>query len=267
MGEIFNERIFGNNPEFLKYVAGDHSIFDDDDSSIILDKPTMSISIFDYLLMQRLCMLPFETDKAVYDWFGFVAVGEVTVDKWVQKHAGHTYQHMLDGCVVHEDLFNDMNVDVSYLFLALTIPPEPYKELCMQWDDYIELFRSQYATMSKDPGVYLNHLDGSSHGFHTHAHYHLWVTAPAVLEDAPEKHRILRYGPTIPTMINIPEFNANIPYTMISNLGIVDVYLDTAIGPYDNTNMTIWLSGPSVNPAVYPRRYVGETFFSEVYGG
>lgn len=275
MADIFDARIFGRNSDFSKYAAGIKSLDSAEEDDVWVDGDyEYIITIFDYILAQRLDLVPFDEDHIAYDWMGFSTVGTVTLNKFYKTVCGRTYSDIVNNCVVHGDIFNDARLDVREFFLALTIPPEPYKVCCMQWDAYIELFRSMYDTLSSDSNNFYLLLDMN---VRSNANRILW--AFPVMHTMHDINLIQEFqsSPMTPYARCMPDYSAVnesdwrrrylvIPYAMLSELGGLDLYFNRVPGPYE-TNRSIWSANVGRLPvSTYPMLYVGETFFSDVYG-
>ena len=136
---IFNERIFGCL-DCVKHISNLEQSEEPECTGNEVDYLIDDISIFDYILGNRLNFFPFVPDRVFHDWMGYENVSIRTLQKIYTGST--TVDELVRGIPVHQDLFFTMH-DITLLdfFVALCIPPQPYRILCMQWDSFYELYK------------------------------------------------------------------------------------------------------------------------------
>lgn len=277
---IFSEKVFGRNALFSEITTGKEPIpeeephMEDDDDGV----SGKGVSVFDYLLGQKFGIIPFRNNDCVYfDWLGYQTVGSLTLNAFCDKYGAGCIQDICDDAVVHEGCFYEFgDIDLTRVFAALFISPEPYSVCCMQWDAYMKLFTFAYDTRNTPISEYASCTMEGIRRMTTDIHKWLRIRrvycdreACGVVNPSEAHTQNQDYLSCRDIMQENVQWTLCGPANFTSNFGLRDLYQHSVTNTGQYAGSCISIESPDVVlalPAAIPDLRIGPSFFSDVYG-
>lgn len=283
---IFSDKVFGDTEKFMDHLQKKQSS-KDIELDVGYNEPeyVTDISIFDYIMAQRLDIVPFRSEAVYYDWCGYVAVSVPTIRKFIKFCCTHDARQLINSVPVHQNLFYDISLDLTDFFVALFIQPQPYRVCCMQWDSYEELYsayRGKTERRKTERDYVENRLGRIDNSYSRQNACAEWMSSVETTGT-----RLLHFLNAFPDSHTNPYDNSVIHpiylggkkpfgddcrknpkcYSMFtSDCGKLDAFEDKARGNYCMDRET-WISTAIglLNSASYPELKTSETFFSDLF--
>lgn len=268
---IFSEKIFGDKSELVKRLKNHEQNYDEPEYTEGM--PVENITVFDYILGNKLNILPFDENRIYYDWLGYDITSTVTIREFYNFIGSHTILQLLESVPVHQDLFLTMSIDASSFFMAMCIPPQAYKICDTQWDAYLWIYLTQCEKTSSIDNL-LSHpsaemIDSDDYIDIACAYDRYTSFIRSAYERRPYNQCCSESSPPVPEASASLYANLyNACWLFTSKIGINDWRYGRVYGVYGEGENRLQSSFDlrTIIPAAYPNLKVGASFFSDVYG-
>lgn len=267
---IFSDKIFGDQSELMKRLKTQNLDYDEPEYSE--DMFVENITVFDYILGNKLDILPFDGDRIYYDWLGYDTTSTTTIREFYKFISEHTISQIVNSVPVHQDLFLDMNIDKSSFFMAFCIPPQAYKICDTQWDAYLWIYLMQCEKTSSfdnllSPSAEMINPDDYIDIACAYNRFTAFINS--AYRKRPYQCCCSESSPPVPeASVHLYANLYNACWLFTSKIGINDWRYGRVYGVYGRGENCLYTSVDprELTPAAYPNLKVGTSFFSDVYG-
>lgn len=263
--EIFDPRIFKYTEDVLEHMA-DPELKELWRGEIEL----CDISVFDYVMAQRLNLVPFDQDRVFSNWLNYLSMGIPTASRMRQILYSETPLQLILSVPVHQDLFREVSVNFSNFYIAFFMQPEPYKICCMQWDAYYQLYLTSANMFTEDSDCYYTVTHSTSN---TSREWYARYTNPSILRDTSAYYDMCILCCQNCNPIDLLEDVSSSCYHwayVTSDIGKRDFQegLIYNTGEYREAHGLAMVSFPSVatvTPACFYKLRMGESYFEDIF--